>query len=99
MWKAEAFDPEGLMDLFVDAGAKYFVAQAAHHDNFHNWASTHHRWNAVNFGPKKDIDLWARAARARDCASAFPSTSAPASLEPAQQGVGRYDRALCRRSL
>lgn len=66
MWKAEAFDPEGLMDLFVDAGAKYFVAQAAHHDNFHNWASTHHRWNAVNFGPKKDIvDLWARAARVR----------------------------------
>ena len=66
MWKAEAFDPEGLMDLFVDAGAKYFVAQAAHHDNFHNWNSTHHRWNSVNFGPKKDIvALWGEAARAR----------------------------------
>jgi alpha-L-fucosidase len=40
--EAENFDPEGLMDLFVQAGAKYFVAQAAHHDNFHNWNSTHH---------------------------------------------------------
>ncbi len=64
LWKAEAFDPEALMDLFVDAGAKYFVAQAAHHDNFHNWASTHHRWNSVKVGPGKDIvGLWRDAAR------------------------------------
>jgi alpha-L-fucosidase len=63
-WKAEAFDPEGLMDLFAAAGAKYFVAQAAHHDNFHNWNSTHHRWNSVNMGPCKDIvRLWQQAAQ------------------------------------
>ena len=66
LWKAEAFDPEALMDLFVDAGAKYFVAQAAHHDNFHNWNSTHHRWNSVKVGPGKDIvGLWRDAARSR----------------------------------
>ncbi len=63
-WKAEKFDPEGLMNLFAQAGAKYFVAQAAHHDNFHNWNSSQHRWNSVNMGPKKDIvALWQAAAK------------------------------------
>jgi len=63
-WQAENFDPDGLMALYVKAGARYFVAQAAHHDNFHNWNSSQHRWNAVNFGPKKDIlGLWQAAAR------------------------------------
>lgn len=65
-WKAEQFAPDALMDLYVAAGAKYFVAQAVHHDNFDNWNSKHHRWNAVNMGPKKDIvGLWAQAARDR----------------------------------
>jgi alpha-L-fucosidase len=64
LWKAEKFDPDGLMGLFVKAGAKYFVGQAAHHDNFHNWNSSQHRWNSVNFGPQKDIvALWQAAAR------------------------------------
>ena len=66
MWQAEKFDADALMDLYVAAGAKYFVAQAAHHDNFDNWNSKHHRWNAVNMGPKKDITgLWAKATRDR----------------------------------
>ena len=65
-WKAERFDPEALMDLYVAAGARYFVAQAVHHDNFDNWNSTHHRWNAVQMGPHRDIvGLWRDAARAR----------------------------------
>jgi alpha-L-fucosidase len=64
LWKAEKFDPEGLMNLYVEAGAKYFVAQAAHHDNFHNWNSSQHRWNAVKLGPRKDIvALWQSAAQ------------------------------------
>lgn len=64
LWKAERFEPEALMRLYVDAGARYFVAQAAHHDNFHNWNSQHHRWNAVAMGPGKDIvGLWRDAAR------------------------------------
>jgi alpha-L-fucosidase len=64
MWKAERFDPDGLMELYVNSGAKYFVAQAAHHDNFHNWNSKHHRWNSVNMGPHKDIvGMWQKAAQ------------------------------------
>ena len=66
LWKAEKFDPDDMMDLYVRAGAKYFVAQAAHHDNFHNWNSSHHRWNSVNMGPGRDIVAsWAEAARKR----------------------------------
>lgn len=65
LWKAENFDPEGLMRLFVDAGAKYFVGQAMHHDNFDNFDSAHNPWNSVNIGPKRDIvKAWQGAARA-----------------------------------
>jgi len=64
LWKAEKFDPEYLMTLYKDAGAKYFVALANHHDNFDLWNSKYQpRWNSVNMGPKKDIvKLWQQAA-------------------------------------
>jgi alpha-L-fucosidase len=66
LWKAEKFDPDGLMSLYVDAGAKYFVGQAMHHDNFDNFDSAHNPWNSVNVGPHKDISrLWQKAARAK----------------------------------
>jgi alpha-L-fucosidase len=62
MWKAEKFDPDALLALFKRAGAKYFSPCAVHHDNFDLWNSKHHRWNAVNMGPKKDlIGLWKAA--------------------------------------
>lgn len=64
LWKAERFDPDGLMQLYVDAGAKYFVGQAMHHDNFDNFDSAHHRWNSVQIGPKQDIvGRWRAAAK------------------------------------
>ena len=66
LWKAEKFDPEGLMDKYAAAGAKYFCAQAVHHDNFDNWHSTHNKWNSVTVGPGKDIvGLWQKAAKKR----------------------------------
>ena len=34
------------MDLYRNAGAKYFVALANHHDNFDNYDSTYHAWNS-----------------------------------------------------
>lgn len=63
LWKTENFDPDGLMDLYVEAGARYFVAQAMHHDHFFNYSSKIHRWNSVNMGPHKDIvTLWKEVA-------------------------------------
>jgi len=66
LWKAEHWDPERLIDLYVRAGARYFVALANHHDNFDAYDSTYHAWNSTRVGPRKDIvGTWARAARAR----------------------------------
>jgi alpha-L-fucosidase len=54
-WKAENWQPEELMKLYVAAGAKYFFSAANHHDNFDNYNSRFHNWNSVKVGPKKDI--------------------------------------------
>jgi alpha-L-fucosidase len=65
LWKAENFDPDSLMKIYKNAGAKYFVACGAHHDNFDCWDSKHHPWNSVKVGPKKDIvGMFAKSARA-----------------------------------
>ncbi|MHC4985108.1 MAG: alpha-L-fucosidase [Planctomycetota bacterium] len=55
LWTAENFDPDALLDVVRRAGAKYFCTCAVHHDNFDLWNSRHHKWNAVNMGPKKDL--------------------------------------------
>ena len=65
LWKAEKFEPDRLVRLFKQAGARYIVPVAAFHDNFDLWDSKYHRWNAVNMGPQKDIiGLWRKAALA-----------------------------------
>src|ERR1035438_8886910 len=66
-FKAERWDPEHLMDLYVKAGAKYFVSMGVHHDNYDMWDSTYQpRWNATAVGPKRDIvGLYKQAARKR----------------------------------
>ena len=51
-WKAENWDPEALMDLYVNAGARYFVALANHHDNQDCYDSKHHGWNTIRVGPE-----------------------------------------------
>ncbi len=64
LWKAEQFDPAALMDLYVESGARYFVGQAMHHDNFDNFDSAHNPWNSTKVGPMKDIcKLWQAEAR------------------------------------
>ena len=66
LWKAEKFDPAALMDLYVEAGAKYFVGQAMHHDNFDNFDSAHNPWNSTKVGPMKDISgMWKKEAKLR----------------------------------
>ena len=64
LWRAEKWEPDRLMALYKKAGAKYFVSMGVHHDNFDLWNSKHHRWNAVNMGPRRDVvGEWQRAAK------------------------------------
>ena len=64
LWKAEKFDPDALMEKYYKAGARYFVAQASHHDHFFNFDSKLNRFNSVNIGPHKDIcGMWKEAAK------------------------------------
>ena len=64
LWKAEKFDPDRLMALYKEAGARYFVSMGVHHDNFDLWDSQYHRWNAVRMGPQRDIvGAWQKAAQ------------------------------------
>lgn len=63
MWKAENWDPDYVVGVFKKAGARYIVPVASFHDNYDLWDSKHHRWNAVNIGPKKDIvGMWRESA-------------------------------------
>lgn len=63
-WKAENWNPEELVSLYKNAGAKYFMALANHHDNFDLYNSRFQKWNSLNIGPKKDlIGGWEKAAR------------------------------------
>ncbi|MBE9599417.1 alpha-L-fucosidase [Pedobacter sp. MC2016-24] len=64
-WKAEKWDPEELVSLYKNAGARYFMALANHHDNFDLYDSKYQKnWNALKIGPKKDlIGAWAAAAK------------------------------------
>jgi alpha-L-fucosidase len=79
LWRAEHWDPEALMDLYVRGGARYFMALANHHDNFDCYASAHHGWNATRVGPKRDIvGTWARIARAKGLRFAVSNHSAHA---------------------
>lgn len=65
-WRAEAWDPEDLLDLYEAAGAKYIVSMANHHDNLDMFDSAHHPWNTVRVGPRRDIvGAWERLVRAR----------------------------------
>ncbi|MBQ3079488.1 MAG: alpha-L-fucosidase [Clostridia bacterium] len=62
LWKAENFDPDGLMEKYVKAGARYFMTQGTHHDHFFNYHSSVNPMNSVNIGPNKDIlALWKAA--------------------------------------
>ena len=59
LWKAEKFAPAALMEKYVRAGARYFMAQATHHDHFFNYDSRINRMNSAAVGPHKDIlALW-----------------------------------------
>ena len=63
-WVIDRWDPDGLMNLYVEMGARYFMAMGCHHDNFDCFDSKYQPWNSVRVGPKVDvIGTWEKAAR------------------------------------
>lgn len=67
-WKAEKWNPDELVTLYKNTGAKYFIGMANHHDNFDMYDSKYQsQWNSTKMGPKKDIIAgWAKAAKANN---------------------------------
>jgi alpha-L-fucosidase len=55
LFKGEKFDPEAWAALFKQAGARYVVPVAEHHDGFAMYDSGFSRWNSVNMGPRRDV--------------------------------------------
>ncbi len=55
LFKAEHFDPDHWVDLFKQAGARYVVPVAEHHDGFAMYDSAYSEWTAVKMGPRRDI--------------------------------------------
>lgn len=55
MFKAEKFDPGEWAELFAEAGAKYVVPVAEHHDGFQMYKSEISHWNAFEKGPCRDV--------------------------------------------
>ncbi|MEM0924558.1 MAG: alpha-L-fucosidase, partial [Planctomycetota bacterium] len=64
-FKAERFDAGRWAKLFREAGAKYVIPVAEHHDGFPMYDTAFTRWNASKMGPKRDvIDELSKAVRA-----------------------------------
>ena len=65
LFKAEKFDPDAWITLFKQAGARYVIPVAEHHDGFAMWDSALTKWDAKDMGPHRDLigDLAAAARR------------------------------------
>ena len=59
---AEHFDPAAWMALFRDAGARYVVPVAEHHDGFSMYDTRLSDYSTVKMGPKRDIVAAIKAA-------------------------------------
>ena len=55
MFKAEKFDANAWAKLFKEAGVKYVVPVAEHHDGFPMYASDMTEWCAAKRGPQRDL--------------------------------------------
>ena len=55
LFRAERFDPNAWLDLFVAAGARYVVPVAEHCDGFPMYDSRLTDWDAARMGPRRDI--------------------------------------------
>ncbi|WP_163538202.1 alpha-L-fucosidase [Gracilibacillus sp. YIM 98692] len=55
LFKAEKFDADEWAELFEEAGARYVMPVAEHHDGFQMYKSDISKYNAYDMGPKRDI--------------------------------------------
>ena len=55
LFKADKFDPRAWAKLFREAGARYVVPVAEHHDGFAMYDSELSDWTAVKMGPRRDL--------------------------------------------
>jgi len=63
-WVVDQWNPSSLMDLYVQMGAKFFMAMGSHHDNFACYDTVYQPWNTAKVGPKQDmVAVWEPLAR------------------------------------
>ncbi|HVT09182.1 MAG TPA: alpha-L-fucosidase, partial [Polyangia bacterium] len=63
-WVVDQWNPSALMDLYVQMGAKFFMAMGSHHDNFACYDSVYQPWNTAKVGVKQDmVATWEPLAR------------------------------------
>lgn len=63
-WVIDQWDPKALMNLYVQMGAKFFMAMGSHHDNFACYDTIYQPWNATTVGVKQDlVGTWEPLAR------------------------------------
>ncbi len=63
-WTLLNWEPDELIGLYKNVGARLFISLANHHDGFDAWDSKHQPWNAASIGPHRDVvGEWAAAAR------------------------------------
>jgi alpha-L-fucosidase len=55
MFTCEKFDPNDWAELFKQAGARYIMPAAEHHDGFALWDSALTKFDAKDMGPKRDL--------------------------------------------
>ena len=55
LFTAPRFDPDEWAETFRDAGARYYVPVAEHHDGFQIYKSALSRYNAAEMGPRRDV--------------------------------------------
>lgn len=55
LFRGERFDAGAWASLFRQAGARYVVPVAEHHDGFQMYKSEISRWNAFEMGPCRDV--------------------------------------------